>query len=343
MSQVSIISSNGLQNAQAIVNASSRTGVPLYILCAFVQHESNGANVFGHDGGGAYSGGGTVTQAKYNDFLRMVRAGHTSNGVGPMQITYPGYFKPQTTEVANLWQPEANIVFGANIIKGYLGGNYSDANLNRAGQIYNSGRANGAPAYGSLTVQFCHKWKALLGGGPAPTSPTAPATYYFDIAHWFTKAQVVNLQKKIGVTADGIVGVNTIKGVQRVSGVTRDGVVGVNTVKGFQKLVGATQDGKLGPKTAAAAVKWFTPKPTTTLPTLKKGSTGKQVSTVQSFLLKQFPAYAGPIKSSGGADGRFGNGTVTVVKEFQKRSKLVADGIIGKDTWAALKKNGLKI
>lgn|GEM_PF-6249100 len=48
------------------------------------------------------------------------------------------------------------------------------------------------------------------------------------------------------------------------------------------------------------------------------------------------PAYATPIKINGGADGAFGRGTEQVVREFQKRSGLTADGIVGRDTKAAL-------
>lgn len=191
--------------------------------------------------------------------------------------------------------------------------------------------------------------KLLSGGGPVIVDYTA------DLAHWFTKAQMQLWQKKIGTTADGIVGINTLKATQKFLGVHVDGVIGPDTVRALQKWAGMTGsevDGDLGPKTADAVLKKLgalkppnppnPPKPAP-LPTLKKGSTSARVKAVQAFLLKQFPAYATPIKTSGGADGRFGPGTVTVVKEFQKRSGLTADGVIGPKTWAALKKNGLKI
>jgi len=35
-------------------------------------------------------------------------------------------------------------------------------------------------------------------------------------------------------------------------------------------------------------------------------------------------------------DGIYGNETVRLVKEYQKNNKLVADGIVGKDTWQCL-------
>lgn len=257
MSVVDILTKNGMSNADALVEACARVGLPVYIGAAFAQHESNGQNIYGHDAGGAMCGAGQVTEGNYRQFLTLVRGGHRSNGVGPMQITYPGYFKPNTPEVANLWQPLYNFIFGLKIIKSYLGGNYSPSNLNAAGQKYNSGQANGAPQYGVITVQLAQKWLALVGPEVAPVPPVAQS-------------------------------------------------------------------------------------PTSSLPTLQVGSAGLVVGKLQAFLVRVFPAYARPIRVSGGVDRVFGAGTRTVVEEFQRRSGLVADGVVGPLTWAALQKDGFK-
>lgn len=45
------------------------------------------------------------------------------------------------------------------------------------------------------------------------------------------------LQKKLGVTADGLIGKNTIKALQRWLGVTADGVCGKNTTMALQKFL----------------------------------------------------------------------------------------------------------
>lgn len=93
-------------------------------------------------------------------------------------------------------------------------------------------------------------------------------------------------------------------------------------IRGVQKAVGVSVDGIVGSKTRAA------------LPTLKKGSKGTVVKLVQRALIDLYgyklPKY--------GADGDYGAETLAAVKEYQKANKLTADGIIGKNTWAALLK-----
>ena len=66
-------------------------------------------------------------------------------------------------------------------------------------------------------------------------------------------------------------------------------------------------------------------------PTLKKGSKGEYVTLLQRKLMEHgysLPRY--------GADGDFGNETLSAVKAFQKDHGLTDDGIVGKNTWAAL-------
>lgn len=66
------------------------------------------------------------------------------------------------------------------------------------------------------------------------------------------------------------------------------------------------------------------PAPTTSRPTLRIGSQGSQVCVVQTCL-RTLPV-----------DGDFGSITEAGVKDFQHQAHLVADGIVGPQTWAAL-------
>ena len=75
---------------------------------------------------------------------------------------------------------------------------------------------------------------------------------------------------------------------------------------------------------------------------LKLGDRGPETRRLQLFLLNVFATYASPIKDTGGADGVFGAGTAAVVAEFQRRTRLSDDGIIGKATLAQLARHGWK-
>ena len=67
------------------------------------------------------------------------------------------------------------------------------------------------------------------------------------------------------------------------------------------------------------------------LPTVRKGDSGNAVKILQAFLV----AYEYSIGISG-IDGEFGFDTESAVRQFQKRSCIAVDGIVGKDTWAEL-------
>lgn len=67
--------------------------------------------------------------------------------------------------------------------------------------------------------------------------------------------------------------------------------------------------------------------------TLKKGDSGEAVKTVQTMLIA-----CGYDCGSTGADGKFGDKTLTALKAFQKASGLTVDGLYGSATKAALEK-----
>jgi hypothetical protein len=79
---------------------------------------------------------------------------------------------------------------------------------------------------------------------------------------------------------------------------------------------------KDSPSTAHVAEN-YTPPPRT----LKQGTSGMDVRTLQQLL-----------HTSGvTVDGKFGKATLSAVIDFQKRAKLHADGIVGPQTWTALR------
>lgn len=66
---------------------------------------------------------------------------------------------------------------------------------------------------------------------------------------------------------------------------------------------------------------------------LRSGDTGPAVARLQAWLNANYPAYS----KIDLAPQRFGPQTIAVVKEWQRRTPgLVADGVVGPKTWAAL-------
>ncbi|WP_251861292.1 GH25 family lysozyme [Clostridium sp. Marseille-Q2269] len=69
-------------------------------------------------------------------------------------------------------------------------------------------------------------------------------------------------------------------------------------------------------------------------PMVKKGARGGITKTIQKMLLNiGYPI--GPY----GVDGIFGDGTETAIKALQRDCNLIADGIVGRETWKALFRN----
>ena len=71
--------------------------------------------------------------------------------------------------------------------------------------------------------------------------------------------------------------------------------------------------------------------PTTDKPTLRRGSTGEYVTLLQTKLIQ-----LGYDVGATGADGKFGDKTAAAVRMFQRDHGLTQDGVVGKNTWAAL-------
>ena len=166
MTAADILTAGGLANADVIVLAAYQVGVPLEIAAALIEKESRGRNIYGHDVGGIFSlppgQNLEVTPANYEQFLRRVLAGEKSNGVGPAQITYPGYFRQYPDYP--FWDPLANIKFGLTILADHLNGDYSNESVSAAGAHYNGGTNPDARAlaYGADLATKTRTWRARL-------------------------------------------------------------------------------------------------------------------------------------------------------------------------------------
>ena len=164
-----ILTAGGLANADLIVQAATATGIPLAILAAMVQKESGGKNIYGRDGKDTASPGVyandyplQVTKENFTEFRAAVLAGQKSNGVGPSQITYPGYWKQYPDYP--FWDVLANLKFGATLLMDLLDGDTSDASISSAGAPYNGGTSPNekAVAYGADLLTKTNAWRARL-------------------------------------------------------------------------------------------------------------------------------------------------------------------------------------
>lgn len=144
--------------------------------------------------------------------------------------------------------------------------------------------------------------------------------------------------KKSGFTPLWVpTGQMSVKQIQRAVGVKADGLYGARTkaaVTRYQRGLGVAADGLWGPATEAAHKRGRKP---LQKGLLLRGSRGARVRRLQKGLNRVFPAYADLA-----VDGVYGAATQQAVKAFQRRSDLTADGVVGAKTRRALQKYGIR-
>lgn len=128
-----------------------RQDIPVSVLVALCQQESNFSNIFGHDKkkNGRISGipehwaGSKVTRFKYM-YYKARRRIMGNQGVGPMQLTFP-VFQDEADADGGCWKSDVNIATAAGIIKDIYNhhGNWpvvyaiwNAGELNAKGRIY---------------------------------------------------------------------------------------------------------------------------------------------------------------------------------------------------------------
>ena len=146
-----------LENADVAAVACREAGLPYFAACALLEKESGGRNMFGHDKGGALSGyPGEVTADTYAVFRWLVLDQRvTSNGVGPCQITWRGYFRDMEKQGLKPYDVHDNMLYGFRLLK-----RHHDA----TGTWEGAGtRYNGSAAYGDDLAKRVHEWAVRLG------------------------------------------------------------------------------------------------------------------------------------------------------------------------------------
>lgn len=170
-----------------------------------------------------------------------------------------------------------------------------------------------------------------------PINSPAPATSYAPI----TKENVIIIRS--GSTGEIVKRLQTR--LQELGYYTsrQDGVYltdDIEAVRAFQKANGLKVDGKAGYETQTAlysdsAVRGNAGSTTPTVTSLRYGSEGADVVTLQNRLIK-----LGYLR--GTADGKFGRDTKSALIAFQKANGLKTDGVAGTNTLAALSGDNAK-
>jgi peptidoglycan hydrolase-like protein with peptidoglycan-binding domain len=164
-------------------------------------------------------------------------------------------------------------------------------------------------------------WSQTFQGG---TISLAPATTRPTIKLGARGTHVVYLQQKLRIRADGIFGTGTRSAViafQRSKRLVADGIVGPATWRALEGS-STTATATPTPTTPAASANSGTTD-TVSRPTIRVGARGPHVIYLQQKLRVA-------------ADGVFGTGTRNAVIGFQRSKGLIADGVVGPRTWAAL-------
>lgn len=177
---------------------------------------------------------------------------------------------------------------------------------------------------------FGEPWHKTFNGALSDTTPAAPALGGVEFSQVVQDQQAFLIGRGFDLGKSGA-----------------DGKKGSLTTAAFEKYQtflrawGYTGpiDGDWGSGTQAAHQKFFDslqkpatpPASTTRRATIRKGSKGVLVTSLQNRLNRDYPAY-----SKLRPDGDFGDATDKVVRKFQGKAGLKVDGIVGPATWGAL-------
>ncbi len=269
----------------------------------------------------------------------------------PKPTEAPVYSIPKTTVKSGTESADAKTVQRRLRDLGYytgkLDGVFGKASVDALKRFQSANGLTADGVAGKTTYNILFSYDAVTAAEaeatptPEPTAtaepteaPTVAAVVWTTLRQGSAGQEVMQLQEALielgylSGTADGNYGKQTaaaVKAFQKANGLTVDGAAGEET----QKLLYAGKGKKAEVKATA------TPKPTaavyvqTVSGTLRQGSTGSDVKTLQQKLIQ-----LGYLK--GTADGVFGKKTAAALVSFQKNNQLKADGIAGSKTLAKL-------
>lgn len=139
--------------ATHLLDACNKTGLPVSYGLALIEKESGFRNVFGHDPTTSIPEswkGSKVTWVKYR-YYKLRRGSRGAQGVGPAQLTYPGY-QDQADRHGGCHKPYPNMLVAFSALK---------ANTDRLGKEKGAAAYNGSgPAAVTYGQDFVRKQTA---------------------------------------------------------------------------------------------------------------------------------------------------------------------------------------
>jgi Putative peptidoglycan binding domain len=253
-----VLAAHGIQRATEVVELAAAAGLELAAAATMLEKESGGGdNVFGHDPvstDGIYRYGQPVTKDVYERYRQARKAGRIPpQGVGPTQLTWPGYQDQADAEGGCFdWTVNCRVGFRA------LAGEIRSHGLRDGFRAWN-GSGSEAEKYANDAMTKLAMWQSRLAGsggpapaaGPAPTAATPPAAAAGQrptLHEGDTGATVAALQRFLNATFPLYSHIDL--------GPERYGPQTVAVVAEFQRRAGVTgpdADGRtVGPRTWAA-------------------------------------------------------------------------------------------
>jgi hypothetical protein len=247
MSADQVLAEHGILRAAEVVALAREAGLDLAAAATMLEKESyGGQNVWGHDGvdpKGIYEKGAPVTKEAYLRYKAARQSGRIlPQGVGPTQLTWPGYQDQADTEGGCYdWTTNVKVGFRA------LAGDIRQNGFRGGFRAWNGSGAD-AEKYAADAMTTLAVWQSRIAGTTGSTQGGGPQVQRPALHEGDTGPAVAALQKFLNATFPLYSHIDL--------GPQRYGPQTVTVVAEFQRRAGVTgpeADGRtVGPRTWAA-------------------------------------------------------------------------------------------
>jgi Putative peptidoglycan binding domain len=190
-----VVAAHGILRAAEVVQLARAAGLDLAAAATMLEEESSGGNnVFGHDPvntGGIYQYGQPVTKDAYLRYKDARKRGQIpAQGVGPTQLTWPG-FQDKADDEGGCFDWAVSVRVGFEVLAGEI----------RSNGVRGGFKAcNGADAYADDAVKKLAVWQSRLAGPPVTVRGGGPPGQRPTLHEGDTGPVVAALQKFLNAT-----------------------------------------------------------------------------------------------------------------------------------------------